>query len=350
MIGAQCITKSYSTLYTIVEMSVHSREHMRVLLTGGSGFIGSHLAEKLLDRGDSVVSIDNLSTGNLGNIVDIMNHDRFTHYTSDLLSREGMDLLRSEVRDSDVIFHLAAAVGVFNVVNFPAETIKNNIEITETLLRYAKESKSKVVIFSTSEVYGKSDDFPYNEDQDIVLGPSKNSRWSYAASKLVDEFLGLAYYNQHQLPVIVVRLFNTVGPRQVGHYGMVVPRFVEQAISNSPITVFGSGNQSRCFCNVEDTIEALLGLISDDNCVGEVFNIGSSQEISIKDLAIMIKQITNSDSEITFTPYEDAYSSGFEDMLRRVPDTTKINRLIGWESSIGIEETIRRVWRYIEQE
>jgi len=322
---------------------------VRVLLTGGSGFIGSHLAERLLGRGDKVVSIDNLSTGNLGNISEILEDENFTHHTADLLSEDGMELLKREVKDADVIFHLAAAVGVFNVVNFPAETIKNNIEITEALLRFAKSTSSKVVIFSTSEVYGKSADFPYNEDQDIVLGPSKNSRWSYASSKLVDEFLGLAYYNQHNLPVIVVRLFNTVGPRQVGHYGMVIPRFVEQAANNLPITVYGDGKQSRCFCNVEDTIEALLGLIDDENCVGEVFNIGSSQEISIGDLAIKIKQITNSESEITFTPYEEAYSSGFEDMLRRVPDTSKINRFIGWDATIGLEETIRRVWAQIEQ-
>tara|TARA_B100001996_G_C18665327_1_gene594663 strand:- start:1667 stop:2638 length:972 start_codon:yes stop_codon:yes gene_type:complete len=322
---------------------------VRVLLTGGSGFIGSHLAERLLGRGDQVVSIDNLSTGNLGNISEILEDENFTHHTADLLSEDGMELLKREVKDADVIFHLAAAVGVFNVVNFPAETIKNNIEITEALLRFAKSTSSKVVIFSTSEVYGKSADFPYNEDQDIVLGPSKNSRWSYASSKLVDEFLGLAYYNQHNLPVIVVRLFNTVGPRQVGHYGMVIPRFVEQAANNLPITVYGDGKQSRCFCNVEDTIEALLGLIDDENCVGEVFNIGSSQEISIGDLAIKIKQITNSESEITFTPYEEAYSSGFEDMLRRVPDTSKINRFIGWDATIGLEETIRRVWAQIEQ-
>ena len=330
-------------------MCAQFREHVRVLLTGGSGFIGSHLAERLLSRGDQVVSIDNLSTGNLDNIAEIVVNENFTHHTADLLTQDGMELLKQEVSEADVIFHLAAAVGVFNVVNFPAETIKNNIEITEALLRFAKSSRSKVVIFSTSEVYGKSDDFPYNEDQDIVLGPSKNSRWSYASSKLVDEFLGLAYYNQHNLPVIVVRLFNTVGPRQVGHYGMVIPRFVEQAANNLPITVYGNGKQSRCFCNVEDTIEALLGLIDNEDCVGEVFNIGSSQEISIEDLAMKIKTITNSESEITFTPYEDAYSSGFEDMLRRVPDTSKINRFIGWEASIGLEETIRRVLAQIEQ-
>ena len=328
-------------------MGAQCRWHVRILLTGGSGFIGSHLAERLLERGDSVVSIDNLSTGNIDNLARIFSHERFNHHTADLLSEEGKEILRMEIRESDVIFHLAAAVGVFNVVNFPAETIKNNIEITETLLSYAKKLDSKVVIFSTSEVYGKSNFFPYNEDQDIVLGPSKNSRWSYAASKLVDEFLGLAYHNQHQLPVIVVRLFNTVGPRQVGHYGMVIPRFVEQAVTNSPITVFGDGKQSRCFCNVEDTIEALIKLVGDDSCVGEVFNIGSSQEITIEELAREVKRITNSQSEIIYVPYEDAYSSGFEDMRRRIPDTGKIHQYTGWEATIPLEETIRRVWEHV---
>jgi len=322
---------------------------VKVLLTGGSGFIGSHLAERLLDRGDAVTSIDNYSTGNLENISGILDNDRFTHHNADLLSEEGMELMRKEVQKSDIVFHLAAAVGVFNVVNYPAETIKNNIEITEALLGFARGTDTKVVIFSTSEVYGKSTDFPYNENQDIVLGPSKNSRWSYAASKLVDEFLGLAYCNQHDLPVIVVRLFNTVGPRQVGHYGMVIPRFVEQAISGSKITVYGDGKQTRCFCNVSDTIEALIGLIDNDNCIGEVYNIGSSDEISIEQLARLVKKITNSDSEIVFIPYEDAYSDGFEDMQRRVPDTEKISSAIGWKSSIGIEETIRSVFEYIEK-
>ena len=203
---------------------------------------------------------------------------------------------------------------------------------------------TKIVIFSTSEVYGKSSKFPFNEDDDIVLGPSKNARWSYAASKLVDEFLGLAFHNQHGLPVVVVRLFNTVGPRQVGHYGMVIPRFVEQAIANSPITVFGDGKQSRCFCNVEDTVEALIRLTERDECVGEVFNIGSSQEISIEELANRIREITKSESEIKFIPYEEAYSNGFEDMRRRVPDTEKIERYTGWKSTIELDETILRVW------
>ena len=317
---------------------------MRVLLTGGSGFIGSHLAERLIARGDTVVSIDNLSTGKLKNIQHLMENSSFLHHTSDLLTNEGRELLESEMDKADLVFHLAAAVGVFNVVKFPAETIKNNIEITEHLLNLAKKRMTKTVIFSTSEVYGKSSKFPFNEDDDIVLGPSKNARWSYAASKLVDEFLGLAFYNQHNLPVVEVRLFNTVGPRQVGHYGMVIPRFVEQAISNSPITVFGDGKQSRCFCNVEDTIEALIRLTEKEDCVGEVFNIGSSQEISIEELANRIREITKSNSEIKFIPYEEAYSDGFEDMRRRVPDTQKIEKYTGWKSSIDLDETILRVW------
>ena len=245
MTGAQCITNCYLTLYTIVERDAYLGAYVKVLLTGGSGFIGSHLAERLLDRGDAVTSIDNYSTGNLENISGILDNDRFTHHNADLLSEEGMELMRKEIQKSDIVFHLAAAVGVFNVVNYPAETIKNNIEITEALLD-CKRHQYQGSDFSTSEVYGKSTDFPYNENQDIVLGPSKNSRWSYAASKLVDEFLGLAYCNQHDLPVIVVRLFNTV-PRQVGHYGMVIPRFVEQAISGSKITVYGDGKQTAAF-------------------------------------------------------------------------------------------------------
>tara|TARA_B100000575_G_C23072258_1_gene617666 strand:- start:276 stop:1247 length:972 start_codon:yes stop_codon:yes gene_type:complete len=322
---------------------------MRVLLTGGSGFIGSHLAERLLGRGDEVVSIDNLSTGKLRNIEHLMNDSSFTHFTADLLSKEGRELLELETEKADLIFHLAAAVGVFNVVKFPAETIKNNIEITEHLLRIARKKMTKIVIFSTSEVYGKSSKFPFNEDDDIVLGPSKNARWSYAASKLVDEFLGLAFHNQHGLPVIIVRLFNTVGPRQVGHYGMVIPRFVEQAMSNKPITVFGNGEQSRCFCNVKDTIEALIGLTENEECVGEVFNIGSSEEISIVELANRIKEITNSSSEITFVPYEEAYSDGFEDMMRRVPDTQKVHHFTSWKSTISLDETVKAVWDHLSK-
>ena len=322
---------------------------MRVLLTGGSGFIGSHLAERLLGRGDEVVSIDNLSTGKLRNIKHLMNDSSFTHFTADLLSKEGRELLELETEKADLIFHLAAAVGVFNVVKFPAETIKNNIEITEHLLRIARKRMTKIVIFSTSEVYGKSSKFPFNEDDDIVLGPSKNARWSYAASKLVDEFLGLAFHNQHGLPVIIVRLFNTVGPRQVGHYGMVIPRFVEQAMSNKPITVFGNGEQSRCFCNVKDTIEALIGLTENEECVGEVFNIGSSEEISIVELANRIKEITNSSSEITFVPYEEAYSDGFEDMMRRVPDTQKVHHFTSWKSTISLNETVKAVWDHLSK-
>ncbi len=320
---------------------------MRVLLTGGSGFIGSHLAERLIKRGDKVTSIDNLSTGKLENIQHLIDNPSFSHHTSDLLSEEGRILLEKEMENVDLVFHLAAAVGVFNVVKFPAETIKNNIEITEYLLNLAKEKMTKIVIFSTSEVYGKSKKFPFNEDDDIVLGPSKNARWSYAASKLVDEFLGLAFHNQHGLPVIIVRLFNTVGPRQVGHYGMVIPRFVEQAMTNSPITVFGDGKQSRCFCNVEDTIEALVRLTEKEECIGEVFNIGSSNEISIEELANLVKKITNSSSEIEFIPYQEAYSDGFEDMKRRIPDTKKIEQFTGWKSTVSLEETIKRVWNFL---
>ena len=319
---------------------------MRVLLTGGAGFIGSHLAEQILANGDSVSCLDDLSTGKLDNIAHLIGEQGFSHQTVDLLSDEGQLSLEEQVKSADLIFHLAAAVGVFNVVKFPAETIKNNIEITEKLLNFAKESGTKVVIFSTSEVYGKSTNFPFNEDDDIVLGPSKNARWSYAASKLVDEFMGLAYFNQHNLPVIVVRLFNTVGPRQVGHYGMVIPRFIDQAINGEDLTVFGDGTQSRCFCNVKDTIRGLLNLADEEKCLGQVFNIGSSEEISIEELAKEVIRITGSSSKIKFIPYEAAYSGGFEDMQRRVPDTSKIEEFTGWRSSINLEETITQVWHH----
>lgn len=319
---------------------------MRILLTGGAGFIGSQLAREILKRGDSVICLDDLSTGKMDNISELLTEEKFEHQTVNLLTEEGEESLKKHVISSDLVFHLAAAVGVFNVVKFPAETIKNNIEITEKVLNFAKEGGTKVMIFSTSEVYGKSTKFPFNEEDDIVLGPSKNARWSYAASKLVDEFLGLAYYNQHNLPVIIVRLFNTVGIRQVGHYGMVIPRFIQQAINEEDLTVFGDGTQSRCFCNVRDTVRGLLDLVEDDNSLGKVFNIGSSEEISIEDLAKEIIRITGSKSRIKYIPYEEAYSGGFEDMQRRVPDTSKIQSLVGWKSTIVLEETIREIWQH----
>jgi UDP-glucose 4-epimerase len=323
-------------------------KYMRILLTGGSGFIGSHLAERLLKDNHEVICIDNLSTGSLQNIQDLSKNDLFHHHTSELLSAAGIELLKNEVLRCDVIYHLAAAVGVFNVVNHPAKTIKENIEITETLLNFAKGKNKKIVLFSTSEVYGKSTKLPFNEDDDIVLGPSKNSRWSYAASKLVDEFLGFSYFKQYNLPVVIVRLFNTVGPKQVGHYGMVIPRFVRQALDGDEITIYGSGKQSRCFCNVKDTVEALVSLIHNDDCFGQIFNIGSSHEITIEDLAEKIIHLTGSDSNVVYVPYEEAYSEGFEDMMKRVPDCTKIESYIGWKPKIDLEETILQVINHMK--
>ena len=321
---------------------------MRILLTGGSGFIGSHLAERLLKDNHEVVSIDNLSTGSLENNHNLVNNDLFCHHTSELLSEEGIELLKKEILKCDVIYHLAAAVGVFNVVNHPAKTIKENIEITEIILDFAKDKNKKIVLFSTSEVYGKSTKLPFNEDDDIILGPSKYSRWSYAASKLIDEFLGFSYYRQYNLPVVIVRLFNTVGPRQVGHYGMVIPRFVKQALNGDEITIYGTGKQSRCFCNVKDTIEALVALINNDDCFGQIFNIGSSNEITIEGLAKKIIELTGSNSKITYIPYEEAYSEGFEDMMRRVPDCSKIEQYIGWKPKINLDETIEQVIEHMQ--
>ena len=321
---------------------------MRILLTGGSGFIGSHLAERLLKDNHEVVSIDNLSTGSLENNHNLVKNDLFHHYTSELLSEEGIELLKKEIIECDVIYHLAAAVGVFNVVNHPAKTIKENIEITEIILDFAKDKNKKIVLFSTSEVYGKSTKLPFNEDDDIILGPSKYSRWSYAASKLIDEFLGFSYYRQYNLPVVIVRLFNTVGPRQVGHYGMVIPRFVKQALNGDEITIYGTGKQSRCFCNVKDTVEALVDLINNDDCFGQIFNVGSSNEITIEGLAEKIIELTGSNSNITYIPYEEAYSEGFEDMMRRVPDCSKIEQYIGWKPKISLDETIEQVIEHMQ--
>ena len=237
---------------------------------------------------------------------------------------------------------------MFNVVNHPAKTIKENIEITEIILDFAKDKNKKIVLFSTSEVYGKSTKLPFNEDDDIILGPSKYSRWSYAASKLIDEFLGFSYYRQYNLPVVIVRLFNTVGPRQVGHYGMVIPRFVKQALNGDEITIYGTGKQSRCFCNVKDTIEALVALINNDDCFGQIFNIGSSNEITIEGLAKKIIELTGSNSKITYIPYEEAYSEGFEDMMRRVPDCSKIEQYVGWRPKINLDETIEQVIEHMQ--
>jgi len=316
---------------------------MRVLITGGAGFIGSHLAEALLARGDEVLILDNLSTGSMENIRHLKTNPRLHYWIDSVMNKR---LLAELVDESDVVIHLAAAVGVRLIVESPVHTIDTNIRGTELVLQAAQKKKKTVFIASTSEVYGKSTQIPFDEDGDLVMGPTCKGRWSYAASKALDEFLALAYYKEKKLPVVIGRFFNTIGPRQIGRYGMVVPNFVRQALDGNPITVFGTGKQSRCFCYVGDVVQALLKLIDTPAAVGQVFNIGSSEEISIEDLAEMIRRQLKSSSEIKYVPYDQAYEEGFEDMLRRVPSTQKIQKHIAWRASTPLDITIDMIARY----
>ena len=313
---------------------------MRVLITGGAGFIGSHLSDALLQRGDEVFIIDDLSTGSIENIRHLKDNPRF-HYTIDNINNQ--PLTAELVDQCDVVFHLAAAVGVKLIVESPVRTIENNVHGTEVVLSLANKKKKKVLVASTSEVYGLSAEVPFREDGNLVMGATTKGRWSYACSKAIDEFLALAYWREKKLPTIVVRLFNTVGPRQTGQYGMVIPTFVKQALAGRPITVYGSGKQSRCFCYVGDVVGALVKLMDAENSVGEVFNIGSNQEISILDLAKRVKELTKSESEIVFVPYDEAYEEGFEDMPRRIPDTGKVNKLVGFKPEKVLDEILQAV-------
>lgn len=326
---------------------------MRILITGGAGFIGSHLAEALLERGHEVTVIDNLSTGRFENVQHLVNkhsvNDRSSfRFAIDSITNEAvLDRLASEC---DVIFHLAAAVGVKLILESPVHTIETNVMGTEAVLKAALRYRAKVIIASTSEVYGKGNSVPFREDDDVVLGPTSRSRWAYASSKMVDEFLALAYHREKGLPVVVVRLFNTVGPRQTGRYGMVVPRFVSQALRNEPITVYGDGTQSRCFCDVSDVVLALVGLAQHPEALGKVYNIGSSEEVCIRDLAAQAKQVTGgSTSDIALIPYNEAYALNFEDMQRRVPDTSRINALLGWRPRFLLKQILVRVRDSIQQ-
>jgi len=315
---------------------------MRVLITGGAGFIGSHLTDVCLARGDEVFVLDDLSTGSIDNIEYHRNHPYF-HYT---IGRVQNASVTAELVDRcDVIYHLAAEVGVRRVIDSPISTIENNVQATEVVFAAAAKKGKRVLFTSTSEVYGLSTDLPYREDGNIVMGPASNSRWSYACSKALDEFLALAYFNERQMPVTIVRLFNTVGPRQTGHYGMVVPTLVQQAMTGKPLTVFGDGRQSRCFGFVKDVVRALVALMDRPEAAGQIYNVGAQTEISILELAQRVKELTQSASPIVMVPYEDAYETGYQDMPRRIPDTSKLKALVGFAPTTDIDEIVDSVMR-----
>jgi UDP-glucose 4-epimerase len=313
---------------------------MRWLITGGAGFIGSHLAEFLIGKGDEVQVIDDLSTGSARNVQAIRGHERFRLVVDTI---NNVPLLTELVDMADQVVHLAAAVGVRLIVESPVRTIELNVHGTEVVLRAAAKKGKRVLVASTSEVYGKSQQVPFNEEQDLVLGPSIKGRWSYAASKLIDEFLALAYWKEKKLPTTVVRFFNTVGPRQTGRYGMVIPTFVRQALAGQPLSVFGTGEQTRCFCHVEDVVRAVHSLCMSDAAVGQVINVGSQEEVSIRSLAERVRQLTDSPSIVRRVSYDEAYEEGFEDMMRRVPDVGKIGRLIGWDPKRTLDDILRDV-------
>jgi UDP-glucose 4-epimerase len=310
---------------------------MKYLITGGAGFIGSYLCDALIERGDSVIALDDLSTGNKKNIEHLINNPNFKLTEGSILD---VNLVEDLVKSVDQVLHLAAAVGVFNIIDEPLKSLTTNLSGTEGILKAANKFKKQVLIASSSEVYGKNNAIPLSEDSDRIVGSPLKSRWSYSEAKAIDESLGFFYFQEHKLPVRIIRLFNTVGPRQVGTYGMVVPRFVTAALRNEPIQIYGDGNQSRCFCHVSDAVKAILTIIDSDTTIGDVYNIGNNQEVSIKKLADRVKEITNSTSKIELIPYDQAYSPGFEDMERRVPDTSKIERATGWKPSHSLDEII----------
>lgn len=316
---------------------------MRVLITGGAGFIGSHLSDAYVARGDEVYVIDDLSTGSIDNIAHLKKHERF-HYTID--SVHNQPVVAELIDQCDVVFHLAAAVGVKLIVESPVRTIETNVRGTEVVLSQANKKKKKVLVASTSEVYGLSNDVPFREDGNLVMGATTKGRWSYACSKAIDEFLALAYWREKKLPTVVVRLFNTVGPRQTGQYGMVIPTFVRQALAGRPITVYGTGEQTRCFGFVKDVVGALVSLMEKDEAVGGVYNIGSNEEVSINQLAEKVRELTGSKSEIVRVPYDEAYEEGFEDMPRRVPDISKVGALTGFRPTVKLEEILQSVIAY----
>lgn len=317
---------------------------MRILITGGAGFIGSHLTEHLLSLGNEVVAIDDLSTGSIENVAAFRHNPNYQFHADTIFNERFMTEL---VDYAECIFHLAAAVGVKRIVEFPVQTIETNVGGSEIVLKLAAKKKKRVFITSTSEVYGKSNKFPFSENDDLVLGSTYNSRWSYACSKAIDEFLALAYHREQKLPVTVVRLFNTVGPRQTGQYGMVVPTFVRQALTGQPLTIYGTGEQSRCFAHVSDVVEALVALAGSERTAGEIFNIGNTEEISINGLAERIIAASDSTSKVQHIPYTEAYGPGFEDMLRRVPDISKAEEWVGYKPKRSLDEIIFDVIGYI---
>jgi len=312
-------------------------------LTGGAGFIGSHLTEAILAGGDRVLAIDNLATGSMDNVTHFLGHPNHRFEQASITDRAVMEQMASE---ADVIVHLAAAVGVKLIVEHPVQTIETNVMGTEEVLRVALRNKCRVLIASTSEVYGKGSKFPFAEEDDVLLGATSKSRWGYAASKMVDEFLGLAYWREFGLDVVPFRLFNTIGPRQTGQYGMVVPRFIRQALGGEPVTVYGDGKQRRCFCDVRDVVTAILGLAGHPDAPGRVYNIGGTEEVSIQELAERVVEMTESNSQITKVPYSEAYAPGFEDMERRVPDTGRVHELLGWKPKRGLREILSDVISY----
>ncbi len=320
---------------------------MRHLITGGAGFIGSHLSEELLGRGEQVHVLDDLSTGAIDNIAHLREQRGFT-YTID--SAANASIVAELVDQADVVYHLAAAVGVELIVESPVRTIETNVHCTEVVLAQANKKKKPVFVASTSEVYGKSEALPFSEDGDLLMGATTKGRWSYACSKALDEFLAIAYWKERKLPTVVGRLFNTVGPRQTGRYGMVVPSFARQALAERPITVYGNGEQRRCFCHVRDVVVAIADLMARDDAYGEVFNIGSTEEITIHDLAKRVREAAGSASEIVLVPYEEAYEEGFEDMLRRIPDTSKISGVLGWEPTRDLAAILADVLSYQRQQ
>ncbi|MBZ5523441.1 MAG: GDP-mannose 4,6-dehydratase [Acidobacteriia bacterium] len=316
---------------------------MNVLITGGAGFIGSHLAERLVSQGKNVTVIDDLSTGAIDNIRGLKAAQNFSYFIDSLTNER---LMAELVDSADVVYHLAAAVGVKLIVESPTRTMETNIRGTEIVLELAAKKKKRVLITSTSEVYGKRNNVPFRESDDLVMGPPDKGRWSYACSKLIDEFLAVAYWKEKKIPTVVARLFNVVGPRQTGRYGMVIPNLIRQALAGQPLTVFGNGAQTRCFTHVADAAGALIALAEHPEANGEVYNVGCTEEISVLDLARRIKALTGSESKIIFIPYDQAYEQGFEDMMRRVPDLTKVTRLINYSPTMGLDAILGDIIRF----